>query len=165
MAAPKSAASIAAVCDAGPLIHLGSIGEAHLLAQFSPLPVPERVRAEAASFTAPETLKRVAVGRMPVSAWLCRISRACRSACASARVRKFLRARTPSSQPETRKTISFDGFVNCETTNELRGFIMDLPRRLANLSSGFRRSLNINDLLGGERGIRTALIRTTEKLR
>ncbi len=42
-----------AVCDAGPLIHLGEIGHAHLLEQFHPLVVPARVRQEAASFHPP----------------------------------------------------------------------------------------------------------------
>jgi predicted nucleic acid-binding protein len=43
----------AAVCDAGPLIHLGEIGRAALLAQFRPLVVPQSVRTEAASFRPP----------------------------------------------------------------------------------------------------------------
>ena len=42
-----------AVCDAGPLIHLGEIDHAHLLEQFHPLVVPARVRQEAASFRPP----------------------------------------------------------------------------------------------------------------
>lgn len=47
---------LAAVCDAGPLIHLGEIGRAALLAQFSPLFVPEKVRHEARSFSRPADL-------------------------------------------------------------------------------------------------------------
>ena len=42
-----------AICDAGPLIHLGEIGAARLLAQFHPLLVPPSVQAEAASFHPP----------------------------------------------------------------------------------------------------------------
>jgi predicted nucleic acid-binding protein len=46
----------AAVCDAGPLIHLGEIGRAGLLAQFSPLLIPQRVWNEARSFVRPADL-------------------------------------------------------------------------------------------------------------
>lgn len=42
-----------AVCDAGPLIHLGEIGRAWLLRQFHPLLVPVSVQAEAVSFRPP----------------------------------------------------------------------------------------------------------------
>lgn len=42
-----------AICDAGPLIHLGEIGAARLLGQFHPLRVPPSVRAEAVSFHPP----------------------------------------------------------------------------------------------------------------
>ncbi len=42
-----------AICDAGPLIHLGEIGAARLLPQFHPLLVPASVWAEAVSFRPP----------------------------------------------------------------------------------------------------------------
>ena len=48
--------SVAAVCDAGPLIHLSEIGQADLLSQFTPLLVPELVRQEAISFIQPADL-------------------------------------------------------------------------------------------------------------
>jgi hypothetical protein len=59
------------------------------------------------------------------------------------------------SQPETLKAIFPDGFLNCETTNELSGFMLDLPRQLANLRSGCGRSLAANYLDRVPTGIRT----------
>ncbi len=47
-----------AICDAGPLIHLGEIGAARLLGQFHPPRVPPSVRAEAVSFHPPPDFAR-----------------------------------------------------------------------------------------------------------
>jgi hypothetical protein len=55
--------------------------------------------------------------------------------------------------------------VNGDTTNELSGFMLDLPRQLANLRSGCGRSLVANYLVGVHTGIRTTSALTTQLVR
>src|SRR5688572_26045257 len=59
--------------------------------------------------------------------------------------------RLPSSEPQTRKTTSPEGFVNSLMTN-LACFMTDLPRQLGKSAVGLLSSEEKN---GGEGGIRT----------